>query len=389
MLNFTKGILDPIHNYIPLDTKILKLIDLPIFQRLGYIKQLTSANRVFPGAQHTRKEHSIGVSYIARKYSEHLFPNDSRKALILQIAGLFHDIGHGCYSHAFDSAIYSKIYGMFDGGHDEHRLKILKNILKEPLESINIKIEEIEEIWEDKNKVLSALIQGPLGADRMDFIKRDTTYTGTTHFGIIDIDRIVYNSTIYEKDGQQYLSYNCKIVPDIIQGLRTRLDMYLRVYLHKKVVAASILIEAMMQSSCEILNLIDRTQNLDKFLYLTDEFILNEILSHQNPKMKQSQMFAKALYLRQLPRMISEKKIKYNSRKFRHNSNMEIIGNSDDIKDYKFIWRSRILSNDFAKDFDKLNIYIYDGSKYKLFSKYWKPDFIISEYYIERIYSYE
>ena len=70
---------DSIHGYIPLEPYVKKLIDTPIFQRLGHIKQLTSACSVFPNAHHTRKEHSIGVGFLANKYAKHLFPNDEHK----------------------------------------------------------------------------------------------------------------------------------------------------------------------------------------------------------------------------------------------------------------------------------------------------------------------
>lgn len=89
-----KQINDNIHKLIPLDNDILKIIDTPIFQRLGKIKQLTSAEYVFPGARHSRKEHCIGAMFLAKKYSEALKLSEKETKLIM-VASLLHDIGHG------------------------------------------------------------------------------------------------------------------------------------------------------------------------------------------------------------------------------------------------------------------------------------------------------
>jgi HD superfamily phosphohydrolase len=393
--NNVKGILDGIYGFIPLSPQILSLIDLPVFQRLRHIKQLTSAQYVFMGSNHTRFEHSIGVSHLARRYGEHLFSNfpkeqKDKMTLILQISGLWHDICHCSYSHAWDSAIYSKIYGILDAGHDEHRLRLLHEVLKKPLEDLNLTCDDIENVWEEKNSLLSAVLHGPGGCDRADFIRRDTTYCNTSHFGIIDVDRIIYNSMIYEKEGKQVLSYNTKIVNDLTQGLRSRLDMYLRVYLHKKVVAAGVIIEAMINSACDILDLVGRTQDLDKFMYLTDDFVLHEILSSTDDRLAEARIYAKALYTRTLPKMISEKKIEVKNAKFLPTTNVEILTPAvNDIREFKCIWRSRILSNDFIKEFAKHDIHVYEGDKHIPFAEYYKPDFIVSDYYLERVYSYE
>ena len=191
-----KGILDPVHNYIPLSDEMLLLIDLPIFQRLGFIKQLSSAHYVYSGARHSRKEHCIGASYLARCYGEHLFyefPQQEKHKIILslQISALFHDAAHGVMSHAWDSAIYSKIYGILDKGHDLKRHDILNFYLEKSLQSMGITCEDIENIWKSKNKLLGAIMNGPLSVDRGDFVKRDVYYTGTSHFGIIDMQRVI------------------------------------------------------------------------------------------------------------------------------------------------------------------------------------------------------
>ena len=90
-MNAIKDIKDIIHGLIPLDNDMIKIIDTPIFQRLGKIKQLTSAEYVFPGARHTRKEHSIGAMHLAEKYANvlKLSPEDTK---LIKAAALLHDI---------------------------------------------------------------------------------------------------------------------------------------------------------------------------------------------------------------------------------------------------------------------------------------------------------
>jgi hypothetical protein len=390
----SKGTLDPVHGYILIEPELLKLIDLPIFQRLGRVRQLSASDIVYIGAHHTRKEHSIGAMFLAKKYGDHLFrdlPYEQRNRYnrILQIAGLYHDIGHGSYSHVWDNAVYSQIYHIPDKGHDQHRLKILKEKLTPFLTEMKIDPIEIEQVWSNSNKLFSAIIQGPVGVDRMDFIKRDTFYTATCHFGIIDIDRIVHNSAIYNCDGNQYLSYNVKVIPDIIQGLRSRLDMYLRVYLHKCVVASSILIQAMIEESSEVLDYVERTENLDKFAQTADDFILYEILSSSDPKLKIAKIYAEALYERRLPKMVSEKRIEIASPKFYPSKTLEILTRpADHVSEFKAIWRSRLLSNDFSSEFSRMNIHVFDKDSHRPFNEYWKSDVKVSTFYIERIYEY-
>ena len=104
-----KYFLDSVHGNIKICSNILQIIHLPEFQRLKKIRQLGNAHYVFMGATHTRFEHSIGVSYLCGQLLTNIKDNqptlniDDRTILLVKVAGLFHDIGHGCFSHLFDS----------------------------------------------------------------------------------------------------------------------------------------------------------------------------------------------------------------------------------------------------------------------------------------------
>lgn len=396
-----KCIVDAIHGSILVKPKVRKFVDLPIFQRLAHVSQLTSTAYIFPCANHTRKEHCLGAMSIASKYA-YFLKLDKGSRFSLQIAALYHDIGHGPYSHSWDSTVYSLLYPGVHKGHDVHRLKILEGLyVTKPELFVN---EEnycnIRGIWQKKNLALSAILQGPVGVDRMDFVRRDARNTGTQHFGSIDIDRVIYNTSIHMLNDTQVLCYHSKIIPDIIQGLRSRLDMYQQVYLHKAVVAAAVLIEAMIMHANDYCGFANRTDDISKFQYLADDFILNEILSSTCDELALSRIYGKALYERRLPKMISERKIIVSLKTSKGLTvedesipSLEILHEPDvgtgDITGLKLIWRSRILSNDFVSEFNKYKIHVeVTDNEIVPFGDYWRPDFPIKSYYLERVYAY-
>lgn len=387
-----KGLLDTVYGYISIDSEAAKIIDNPLFQRLGHVRQLTSANVVFPGAKHSRKEHSIGAMHLAQKYVSSIIHNsdpslckvlqDHRQDLIL--AALLHDSAHGPYSHGWDSAVYSQIYQGVHKGHDIHRHKLLPHFVRPEM------VQRIKDVWGDKGhlKILSSIVQGPLGVDRMDFIKRDTFFTNTPHFGTMDADRIISHSSIQKVGDDYVLAYDSKIISDSIQGLTTRLYMYEHIYLHRTVVAASILIEAMIVTASKHLDFMEASQDVNKFLYLNDGSVLYSILHSTSEKLELSRRFAKDFYTRTLPKMISEKRLTWSDDY--PGSGIKFL---DDGSSLKIQWTSRVLSNDYEKEFTDHNIYILDGDNLYSFSDFWqKYDGIkptVEKYYFQRTYVLE
>ena len=125
-------IIDPIHDFIRVYDHELEIIDNPIFQRLRRIRQLSGAHLTYPGAQHTRFEHSLGVMHIASQAGEALKEKailKSEDIEILRVAGLLHDIGHGPFSHLFEEIIQQKKMSHEDFGRD----LILKSEISETL----------------------------------------------------------------------------------------------------------------------------------------------------------------------------------------------------------------------------------------------------------------
>lgn len=273
-----KTIRDPIHGMMPIHEDEMSIINLPIFQRLRYVKQLTSVELVFPSALHNRFCHCIGAMHLAGMYVKHL-ELPEKKIKLTRIAALLHDIGHGPFSHIWDRVVYNQIYseddvaeGVKSAGHDQHRLYLIKSTALAPhLHKIGINPDDIINIWTNSNPintVMNMIVQGPLGGDRMDFILRDAYFTGTQHFGTIAYDRIIYSS--YIKDDM--LCYKTKTVGDIVHALRARQFMYREVYFHETAIAASCLLETVIKL-CDIDALIAKTTDVIEFVNLTDNLL--------------------------------------------------------------------------------------------------------------------
>jgi hypothetical protein len=274
---------------------------------LRYLSQLVGSEYVYPCATHTRFAHSLGVMHISGMYASHLFGDDPAKVRILRLAGLLHDIGHGPFSHQFDEVVYKNM-GLEDG-HDEYREKILleympkamnkvferapeklKNAVLEDLNMVlgevgNLEnafrkvMEKVVETYKGENEgtIEFAVIQGPLGADRMDFVLRDSYFAGTRGFGTGSLDRLVRNSMVVEKDGKKFLAYNIKVIDEIYTTLFGRFMMYKNVYFHKTSRAADLMIQDLLELCYRPLKLKERVENLETFMELTDQRIINEV----------------------------------------------------------------------------------------------------------------
>lgn len=298
---------DPIHSEIFLYPLEILAADTRPVQRLRQLSQLVGAELVYPGASHTRFAHSLGVMHIAGLYADRLFPEHSKRRII-RLAGMLHDVGHGPFSHQFDDVVYRRM-GVQDG-HDGHREKILLELMpsemfkayqriSDPkkksaivedmkrtvgfeeitLQSLRVLMEEVNNIFkgEEVGSVEYNVVQGPLGADRMDFLLRDAYYSGTTHFGVGAVDRIIRNAYTKVKSSKSILCYHVKILDQIYTSLFGRFMMYKNVYFHKTSRAADLMIQEILSLVYKPLKLAERVNDLEKFLDLTDQALLAEI----------------------------------------------------------------------------------------------------------------
>ncbi len=216
-----KYIRDPIHEEIGITENVLSLVDHPLFQRLRNISQLALVRLVYPSATHSRFEHSLGVYHITRHFSD----NE-----VTHVYALLHDVGHVAFSHLTETAL-REMGIAFD--HDEHGKEIRKEILQDSVFSF----QEVEKNPEN------LIVHGSVGTDRMDYLLRDSYFTGVK-IGFIDWRRLVRN--VYIEDGRLYIKR--KILPNVEHFFIARFVLGDAVYMHKTVlIADTMFIEAIKE----------------------------------------------------------------------------------------------------------------------------------------------
>jgi hypothetical protein len=179
-----KIIKDPVHGYVEVEDFSLSLLDSPQLQRLRYIKQLGFSYLVYPGANHTRFEHSLGTMFLADVASRRFgLPDDERMLVIA--AALLHDIGHGPFSHASEPLMEE----LLDRTHDDIRFLVAGQELETLLRSAGIDGGELCSMVQGTHR-LSGIIHGDLDVDRMDYLLRDAYYTGAP-YGTVDAQRLI------------------------------------------------------------------------------------------------------------------------------------------------------------------------------------------------------
>ncbi|WP_048150733.1 HD domain-containing protein [Methanolacinia paynteri] len=188
-----KTIKDPVHGYISVNEKILPLLDSPQVQRLRHIRQLGFSDMVYPGANHTRFEHSLGTMHLAGILAKRLKLDDN-DVLLSMVSGILHDIGHGPFSHATEPLIEEYI----GRSHHEVEHMLRETEISGAVEKIGLDPSEICRMIEGKHK-LAGIIHGDLDVDRMDYLMRDAHYTGVP-YGTVDAQRLI-QSTILSENG--------------------------------------------------------------------------------------------------------------------------------------------------------------------------------------------
>ena len=226
----TKIINDPIYGFIKINNPfILQLIDHRFFQRLKRIKQLGLAEFVYPGAHHTRFHHALGAMHlmdqalnnlVAKGYS---ISNEEREAA--EIAILLHDIGHGPFSHVLEYTLLQNVK------HEQVSLLLMNLLNKEFNGRLNIAIDMFTGNY--PRKFFNQLISSQLDVDRLDYLSRDSFYTGVRE-GFIGSERLLSMLDLHEEQ----LVLEEKGIYSIENFLMARRLMYWQVYLHKTAIAA-------------------------------------------------------------------------------------------------------------------------------------------------------
>jgi HD superfamily phosphohydrolase len=228
--NKRKIINDPVYGFITIPDELLfDVIEHRYFQRLRRIKQLGLTHLVYPGALHTRFHHALGAMYLVKQALDTLrikgieiSPAEERGTLL---AILLHDIGHGPFSHALENCL---VYGMT---HEDLSLLYMRRMNRDFNGELSVAIE----IFRDRypKHFLHQLISGQLDMDRMDYLKRDSFYTGVSE-GVVNSDRLLNMLTVVNDE----LVVEAKGIYSVEKFIVARRLMYWQVYLHKTVLAA-------------------------------------------------------------------------------------------------------------------------------------------------------
>ena len=186
-MNKKKIINDPVYGFISIPTELVfDLIEHPYFQRLRYIKQLGMTHLVYPGALHTRFHHALGAMYLMGMAIEtlrnkgHEISEEEEEAVIIAI--LLHDIGHGPFSHALEESIVDSI------SHEDISAMLMQKLNVQFNGRLTTAIAIFEGTY--PREFLHQLVSGQLDMDRMDYLNRDSFFTGVSE-GVISSDRII------------------------------------------------------------------------------------------------------------------------------------------------------------------------------------------------------
>ncbi|MCB0795187.1 MAG: HD domain-containing protein [Flavobacteriales bacterium] len=235
---------DPIYGFIAVPHPLLQeLIDHPWYQRLRYIKQLSLTHLVYPGALHTRFHHALGAMHLMGQAIDVLRSKghaiSDEEALGARIAILLHDIGHGPFSHTLE---HSLVKG---AGHESISAMVMDALNTEFDGKLQLGIRIFRD--QHESRALHQLVSSQLDVDRLDYLNRDSFYTGVSE-GVIGGDRIIKMLEIVD----DRLVVEEKAIYSIEKFIVARRLMYWQVYLHKTVVAAELMLIEILRRAREL-----------------------------------------------------------------------------------------------------------------------------------------
>jgi len=374
--NKKKIVNDPVYGFITIPSEIIfDIIQHPYFQRLRRINQLGLTHLVYPGAIHTRFQHVIGAMHLMTKAvatirrKGHEITNKEEQAVLLAI--LLHDIGHGPFSHALEHDIATGI------SHEEISSLFIKQLSKEFDNELDLALKIFANDYH--KKYLHQLVSSQLDMDRMDYLNRDSFYTGVSE-GKIGSDRII--EMIEVKDGNLVLEE--KGIYSIEKFIVSRRLMYWQVYMHKTVVACEYMLIYILRRAKQLVqegkklfgspSLIFFMENnvskeefkskdtLDKFSFLDDFDILGAIKVWQFCDDKVLAELSKRLINRDLFKIeISKNPFSENQlAKVKKDVQDSMQLNSEEEVDY-FVYTDILRNNAYNEDRENINLLMKNG----------------------------
>ena len=367
---------DPVYGFITLNRGILlDLIDHPYFQRLSRIKQLGLTYLVYPGAHHTRFHHAVGAAYLMKQalstFKElgvSIQKEEERGALI---AILLHDIGHGPYSHALEHSFLSGV------SHENVSEIFMRKLDEQYSGELSLAIQIFRNQYH--KKFLHQLVSSQLDMDRLDYLKRDSFFTGVSE-GVVSNQRIIKMFDIVDDE----ILIKEKGIYSIEKFIVARRLMYWQVYLHKTVLSAEFLLAKIISRARELLRNGEKlfvTPELNMFLTkniskseLEQEVYLNAFASLDDNDIMtciKVWMKSKEIVLSRLASMLIERKllkVKISNTSFdveqineiRKIHQKELGLNDHEIK--YFVFQEQMINNAYDPRKDTIKIKYKDGT---------------------------
>jgi uncharacterized protein len=306
---------DPVHGYVKITEVERELIDSPFIQRLRRIHQLAGAYLVYPGAIHTRFEHVVGAMHVAGQIAESLVAASHLNADMVQevrVAALLHDIGHGPFSHMYEEVISDKNEAM--SHEDISRRIITETSIRDTLNRNGFSPKKMSDFAVGRQRsmppFMNEVIAGSLSADMMDYLPRDSYFTGV-EYGKVDAQRVI--DSLHVADGHLVIDDAALNAFEVM--LLARYEMFKAVYFHRTVRAAELMLVRSMKLADGVLGLTDLS-DLERYLELTDEVVLYKLvtLESSEPDLKEAKRLALDFRDRRLVKCVFEKLVQRRER---------------------------------------------------------------------------
>ena len=271
---------DPIHNFVLLPENFEPLLNCRVIQRLRRIRQLAMANLVYPGALHTRFDHTLGVTHVAGQMAQHL-RIEGEDLRLVQLAALFHDVGHGPFSHVSEASL-----GRFaDHGtlKPEQKGETIHELVTASIIERNEELRGILGSYPVENivtllgkgmdrRILKQVVSGPLDADKQDYLLRDSKFCGV-QYGMFDLHQMQRSLVSVGDDHEEELMIAHDGVHAVEQYVLAKYYMTANVYRHRVRLIADTMIGRTIKLGIEL----DRLEQMDRLYRFnnTDEFVKN------------------------------------------------------------------------------------------------------------------
>ncbi|MCX8162556.1 MAG: HD domain-containing protein [Nitrososphaerota archaeon] len=269
---------DPIYGYIKVTELEKDVIDQEAFQRLRRIKQLCGAEYVYPAANHSRFEHSLGVMHLAGLAAQNLPIQLSEDDIAkLRLAGLLHDVGHGPFSHVFEPLLYR----FLGKTHEDMTVEIVKgSSIADVIEDHGFDSKEMSLLAIGRCSKLptymNQVIHGTVDVDKLDFLVRDSYHTGAG-YGSIDIYRLIYTFGVIDDE----LAVDYTALPTLESFLLARIQSFRTIYYHKVSRAVQIMLGKAIELAAEDVKA-PFFKNIEEYIALDDYVMWSVLLEHED-----------------------------------------------------------------------------------------------------------